>query len=162
MYGNQLYHHQHAMQRIRWERRRNLGRGSQKEIWRDSGGFLAQAGRPQSGPRSQFTDSCGSQWLAGQLLPPKPSLAPAKAMTQFSRKSLKVKVQWTWAAAAALGLRAKQATPFNKSLHCAHNASHLLRCSPSLVSRVKSDQIPFGHRFVLRSYSNQHRCPCQL
>ena len=101
MYGNQLYHHQHAMQRIRWERRRNLGRGSQKEIWRDSGGFLAQAGRPQSGPRSQFTDSCGSQWLAAQLLPPKPSLAPAKAMTQFSRKSLKVKVQWTWAAAAA-------------------------------------------------------------
>ena len=81
MYINQLYHHQHAMQRIRWEwPGRNLGRGSQKEIWRNSGSssFLArelgQLGRPHRGPRSQFTDC----WLARHCTGS--AIAPAKTV----------------------------------------------------------------------------------
>ena len=90
---------------------RNLGRRgrSRKEIWRNPGSFLAPLctaqearARPQSGPRSRFTDSWWRDCTSPppRQLPPKPwwrCPAPAKAMTQFSRKSLKVKVQWTWA-----------------------------------------------------------------
>ena len=134
LHYSQLYHHQHAMQQIRWERpaAQSRSRKSKRNLKKFRRQKLSCCERPPLRPqKSVHWLFCSS--FCSQLLPPKPSLAPAKAMTQFSRKSLKVKVQWTWAAAAALGLRAKQATPFNKSLHCADNASQCLTSAQVLA-----------------------------
>ena len=98
------------MQRIRWERRAQFG-STRKKLKRNlkksrqlscTTALHRRLGRaPQSGPRSRFTDSWWRDCTSPpRQLPPKPwwrCPAPAKAMTQFSRKSLKVKVQWTWA-----------------------------------------------------------------
>ena len=99
------------MQRIRRERRAQFG--STRKKWKRNLKKSRQLScttlhctggeaRPQSGPRSRFTDSWWRDCTSPppRQLPPKPWWrwpAPAKAMTQFSRKSLKVKVQWTWA-----------------------------------------------------------------
>ena len=108
---DQIHHpHQHAMQHIRWERRAQFG-STRKKLKRNlkksrqlscTTALHRRLGRaPQSGPRSRFTDSWWRDCTSPpRQLPPKPwwrCPAPAKAMTQFSRKSLKVKVQWTWA-----------------------------------------------------------------
>ena len=170
------------MQRIRWERRAQFG--STRKKWKRNlkksrqlsctTALHRRRGRaPQSGPRSRFTDSWWRDCTSPpRQLPPKPWWrwpAPAKAMTQFSRKSLKVKVQWTWAprplppSTMPSTIPLSQAAPHPPSIHWSQvsNNPSTSRTSAHLNRPWKNIAVPqslIGSLYALKISQHLHHC----